>query len=82
MNEAAVAEKNRMRVLGPEGDSKTTWDPDNEDEVEVAKAQFDSLTAKKYNAFVVKKDGEKGKKLHSFDPKVAAMILVPPHVGG
>ncbi len=82
MNEVAVAEKNEMRVLGGEGDSKTTWDPDNNDEVEVAKTQFDSLVAKKYNAFLVKKDGEKGKKLYHFDPKAAAMILVPPVAGG
>ncbi len=82
MMEALAAEKNEMRVLGREGDSKTTWDPDNSDEVEVAKAQFDSLIAKKYNAFSVKKDGEKGKKMHHFDPKAAAMILVPPVAGG
>ncbi len=54
-----------MAILGRDGDTKVIWDPDNEDEVEAAQEQFDSLTEKGFTAFSVKKDGEKGRSIKS-----------------
>jgi hypothetical protein len=64
------------------GDSKVVFDPENEDEVKVAKEQFNSLIKKKFTCYSVGKDGEKDKKVTKFDPKAAMYIFVPPIIGG
>lgn len=75
----------QLRVLDPEaGDLKTIWDPENEDEVAAARAQFDVLVKKKkYQAFQVgDKKGEKAKEIKEFDPTAGKIILSPPVAGG
>lgn len=71
-----------LRILGREGDTKVIWDPSNDDEVEAAEEQFDSLLDKGFLAFSVKKNGEKGKQIRDFDPEAGKVILIPPVVGG
>lgn len=71
-----------MRWLSEEGDTKIIFDPDNDDEVEAAEEQFDTLIDKGFKAFSVKKDGEQGKPMKSFDAKAGRIILVPPIQGG
>lgn len=71
-----------MAILGKEGDTKVIWDPENQDEVEAAKVQFDALKTKGFLSFSVKKDGEKGKSINKFDPDAGKIIMVPPMVGG
>lgn len=71
-----------MNVMDPTGHTKHIWDANNEAEVEAAEALYDSLTAKGYRAFHVKKDGEEGKRMDSFDPEAEKMILVPQLKGG
>lgn len=71
-----------LRVLNGDGDQKVVWDPDNEDEVEVAKMTFDKLKAKKYMAFSVGKKGEQKKEIKKFSPKAGKLIMVPPIAGG
>ena len=71
-----------LRILGKEGDTKVIWDPKNDDEVEAAEEQFDSLVDKGFLAFKVKKDGSKGTQIKEFDPKAGKIILVPKIVGG
>ena len=71
-----------MRILGSEGDLKVIWDSDNEDEVEAAREQFETLTGKGYLAFRVKKDGKKGVQTKKFDPDAEKLILAPPIAGG
>jgi hypothetical protein len=69
--------------MGREGDTKTIWDPDNPDEVEAAETQFETLVGeKKYLAFAVKRNGEKGEQIREFDPTLGKIILVPPMQGG
>jgi len=71
-----------LSYLSEEGDTKVIWDPKNEDEIEAAEAQFDTLVEKGFTAFAVKKDGEKGKKITAFDPDAGKIIMVPKLVGG
>ena len=72
-----------LEVMGPEGDLKSVWDPDNADETEAAKAQFDSLRAKGYLAFKVEgADGTKGEQITEWNPKAGRIILSPPMAGG
>lgn len=72
-----------MRVLDPSGDSKIIWDPDNDDEVEGAEAQFDILVDKGFKAYKVGKDHKKtGKPLKKFSPSAGKIIMVPAIAGG
>jgi hypothetical protein len=71
-----------MRVLCDEGDQKVVWDPDNEDQTEVAKMTFDKLKEKKYTAWLVDKKGEAKKEIKKFNPKTGSLIMIPAVAGG
>jgi hypothetical protein len=72
-----------FEVMGKEGDTKSIWDPNNPDEVEAARKQFDFLVGeKRYAAFAVDKDGNKGAQIRTFDPKASRIIFVPAMQGG
>lgn len=71
-----------MLIMDRTGHTKTTWNPDDEDEVDVARRMFADLTARGYSAFRVKGDDDMGKRLTSFDPRAKTMIMVPQLVGG
>ena len=72
----------KLRVLASEGDQKVVWDPDNEDQIEVAEMTFDKLKAKKYKAYSVDKKGDTKKEIKKFDAKAGSIIMVPPIAGG
>lgn len=75
--------KGEMAVMGKEGDTKLIWDRRNEDEVANARRTWDELVGRKrYLAFAVKKDGDKGEQIREFDPEAERIILVPPMKGG
>ena len=71
-----------LRIMGKVGDTKVIYDKNNEDEVEAARDQFETLLEKGFTAFKVDKDGGKGRKVTKFDPKEERYILVPKIVGG
>lgn len=64
------------------GDSKFIWDPNNADEVDVARMQFDKLKAKGYLAYTVKEGGDKGEVMGAFDPKAGKIIMTRALTGG
>lgn len=84
MSEQATMEPRRheMATMGGEGDVKLIWDPAKPDEVEVAKNTFDKLLGKGYKAFLVKKKGEQGEEVKTFDASYEKLIMVPRMVGG
>jgi hypothetical protein len=69
-------------VMDMTGDSKTIWDPSNADEVAAARATFDTLKKKRYLAYKVKADGEKGELISDFDPTAGKIIMSPMMAGG
>ena len=71
-----------LRELGPQGDTRLTWDPDEEAEVEAARDTFDTLKKKGYFAYKVKKSGDKGKVATKFDPDAEKIIMALPMQGG
>ncbi len=73
---------NELLVMDHTGDTKTIWNPDVPDEVAAARATFDSLRAKRYLAYTVKGDGEKGVAINEFDPSAGKIIMSPPMAGG
>ena len=81
--EAEKSEERLLRIMDPElGDLKIMWDPDDDDQTELAKKNFIAAKKKKMVAYSVKKDGTKGKIISEFDPEAEAIIMAPPLVGG
>lgn len=74
---------NEMAVMDSTGDTKVIWDTDSKDEVDAARAMFDQLIKKGYQAFSVKgKSGERDERIKKFDPALGMIIMVPQIVGG
>ena len=73
---------NEMLIMDQTGHTRTTWDADNDDEVEMARETFKRMTKKGYRAFKVKKDGSEGVQMQEFDPSAEKMILAPQLQGG
>lgn len=71
-----------LRCMSELGDTKIIWDPKNDDEVEAAELQFDALIEKGFMAYSVKKGGDKGKTIKTFDPDAGKIIMIPKIVGG
>lgn len=71
-----------MAIMGKSGDTKLIWSPGNEAEVDNARRTFNDLKAKRFVAFAVKKDGEKGERVTEFDADAEKIIMVPPMQGG
>jgi hypothetical protein len=65
------------------GDTRITWNKDDDEEVKVASGVFKKLVKKGFKAFKVKsKKGEKGERLNEFNANEEMMILVPALAGG
>jgi len=71
-----------MSIMGAEGDTKVIWDKANPDEVDNARETFDRFKKKKYLAFSVKADGEKGQQISEFSPDAERIIFCPPLAPG
>jgi hypothetical protein len=79
--------KHVMNILDQTGHTTIGWDPDNEDEVEIAREAFDKARERGYHAFHVVEDpkggaGKKGERMTEFDPDAEKMILMPQLRGG
>lgn len=64
-----------LKVLTTEGDETLAWDPENAEEVETAKQEWDRLKGEGYEFFVVEET--KGKKIAKFDKKLGRVIAAP-----
>jgi hypothetical protein len=71
-----------LQYMSDEGDTRVIWDPDNPDEVENARSTFANLTKKGYQAYRVRRGGERGERVREFDPSMERVILAPATVGG
>jgi hypothetical protein len=73
---------NQMNVLDRSGHTSVKWNPDNDDEVQVARITFEELTKKGYRAFTVGRFGRQGDRLDTFDPEAGEIMMVPQLKGG
>lgn len=71
-----------LAMLDQTGDTKLMWNRGNQVEVDAAKEMFKRLKKKNYIAYKVKKNGDAGEIIHSFDPNLERIIMMPPIVGG
>lgn len=71
-----------LSVVDNTGDTKYTWDIDNQDEVDVVAETFRRLKRKNYLAYSVKNNGKKNEIIREFNPELGKIIMIPPVVGG
>jgi hypothetical protein len=81
-NEVLAQGQHGLYVLDGSGDSRFMWSKDNPDEVAAAKKQFEALKEKRYLAYKVNAQGEKGERIDTFDPTAEKIIMAPQLVGG
>ena len=81
--EAEKSNERSLRIMDPdEGDLKFQWDPEDSDQTDLAKKNFDAAKKKRMVGYRVNKDGSKGEVMRSFDPEAESIIMAPPMVGG
>jgi len=69
-----------MNVLDRTGHTTHSWNPKDASEVEAARALFDTLVGKRYQAF--RSDRHPSERLKAFDPSVGEITFVPQLAGG
>jgi hypothetical protein len=74
--------KNQLKIMDQTGHLNFTWDAEKDDEIEEARKAFDEYRRKGYSAFRVRKGGERGPRIDSFDPDAEQMIMAPQLQGG
>lgn len=71
-----------MCVMDETGDTKIVWDPNKQDEIDMAKETFTKMKKKGYLAYAVDRRGEKGSVIDEFYPTLEKIILAPQLKGG
>lgn len=71
-----------MQILDRTGHTELQWDPAKPVELEIARAAFDKYLAQGYSAFEVGRDGERGRRVDTFNPNAKKLMMVPQLVGG
>lgn len=74
--------KGWLQVMDETGDTKTTWDPGNGEEVTAARETFDALRRRGYTAYRVNDQGKPTEVMNTFDPQAGRIILQPAMQGG
>ncbi len=71
-----------LRILGPNGDTSLTWDPDSDEEVRDVRRRFDEIVRAGYLVFELDEDTKEGRHVRTFDPAVRELRAFRPMVGG
>jgi len=74
--------QHELNVLDSNGHTSVKWNPDNDDEVDAARAAFNAMRDKGYRAFLVGRMGRQGERLDAFDPDAGEIMMVPQLRGG
>lgn len=72
---------NEFKVLDPEGHSSRTWNPEDAEEVERARREYEALVRRGYRPFRLDQEAQ-GRSQQRFNPEEKQTLLVPPiHAG-
>lgn len=82
---APVKKLGFMKIMGPQGDEKMTWDQNDDVQVKKARDKFNEMLKDgKYRAYVSKDIAgqRKGEEVFEFPRTAERLIMVPDFVGG
>ncbi len=71
-----------LRILGPSGDTKVTWHPNDLDEVADVRRRFDEIIRDGYLVFELDPETKEGEQVRSFDPEARELRAFRPLQGG
>lgn len=71
-----------LHLLDRTGDTRIEWDPNNPDEVAMARKAFKTAKDKKMLIYKTRADGSRAEQLREFDPTAERIIATPQTVGG
>lgn len=71
-----------LRILGPSGDTRVTWDASDVDSVEEVRRRFDEIVREGYLVFELDELTKEGERITRFDPRVRELRAFRPLAGG
>jgi hypothetical protein len=71
-----------LRILGPSGDLRVTWDPKVDEEVDEVRRKFDEIIEQGYLVFELDEATREGRQTKTFDPEARELRAFRPMVGG
>ena len=71
-----------LRIMGPQGDSTVTWDPDVAEEVDEVRQRFDQVIREGYLVFELDEETSEGRQVRTFDRTLSRLRAFRPMVGG
>jgi hypothetical protein len=71
-----------LRILGPSGDTRVTWDPTDLDDVADVRRRFDEIIREGYLVFELDPRTKEGQQVRTFDPQTRELRAFRPLAGG
>ena len=71
-----------LRILGPSGDARVTWNPSDLEETEDVRRRFDEIIREGYLVFELEPQTKEGRQVRTFDPEVRELRAFRPLAGG
>jgi hypothetical protein len=71
-----------LRILGPSGDTRVTWEPADVDSVDEVRRRFDEIVREGYLVFELDPRTKEGERVTTFDPRVRELRAFRPLAGG
>lgn len=77
-----VTEVGELRILGPSGDTRVTWDPTCAGDVDDVRRRFDEIVREGYLVFELDPLTKEGRQVRTFDPATRELRALRPLSGG
>ena len=71
-----------LRILGPDGDTRVTWQATDATEVETVRRRFDEIIREGYLVFELDPQTKEGERVRTFDPQTSELRAFRPLAGG
>ena len=71
-----------LRILGPSGDTRVTWDPADLETTEDVRRRFDEIIREGYLVFELDAQTKEGRQTRTFDPQTSELRAFRPLAGG
>ena len=71
-----------LRILGPSGDTRVTWDPSDLETTEDVRRRFDEIVREGYLVFELDPQTKEGQQIRTFDAEARELRAFRPLAGG
>ena len=71
-----------LRILGPSGDTRVTWDASDLDQTDEVRRRFDEIIREGYLVFELDRESKEGRQVRTFDPQARELRAFRPLAGG